>query len=108
MNDSPDAQIEAAVRTALDAAGARYEVLPCDPAFADTAAFCERYGIDPADSANAILVASRKEPKKYALCLVLATTKLDVNKKVAELLDIKKLSFATGDETVALTGMMIG
>ena len=60
----PDtAALEAAVRTALDAAGARYEVMACDPAFADTAAFCDRYGIDPADSANAILVASRREPK---------------------------------------------
>jgi prolyl-tRNA editing enzyme YbaK/EbsC (Cys-tRNA(Pro) deacylase) len=82
--------------------------MACDPAFADTATFCAHYGIDPGKSANAILVASRKEPKKYALCLVLATTRLDVNKKVAELLGIRKLSFATGDETVALTGMMIG
>src|SRR5690242_6405544 len=71
----PDvARLEASVRAALDAAGARYEVMACDPAFADTAAFCERYGIDPTDSANAILVASRREPKIYALCLVLATT----------------------------------
>jgi len=54
------------------------------------------------------VIASRKEPKRYAVCLVLATTKLDVNKKVAELLGVKKLSFASGDETVALTGMMIG
>lgn len=100
--------IERTVCEALDALGARYEVMACDPALADTAAFCAHYGVDPGKSANAILVASRKEPKKYALCLVLATTKLDVNKKVAELLGIKKLSFATGDETVALTGMMIG
>jgi len=108
MNDSPDAQIEAAVRTALDAAGARYEVLPCDPAFADTAAFCERYGIDPADSANAILVATRREPKVHALCLVLATTRLDVNHAVADLLGVKKLSFASAEETAALTGMVLG
>jgi prolyl-tRNA editing enzyme YbaK/EbsC (Cys-tRNA(Pro) deacylase) len=100
--------IERSVHEALESLGARYEVMACDPALADTAAFCAHYGIDPGKSANAILVASRKEPKKYALCLVLATTKLDVNKKVAELLGIKKLSFATGDETVALTGMMIG
>ncbi len=100
--------IEQSVRAALDALGARYEVLPCDPALADTAAFCAHYGIAPAISANTILIASRKDPKRYAVCLALATTKLDVNHKVAELLGIKKLSFASGDETVALTGMMIG
>jgi prolyl-tRNA editing enzyme YbaK/EbsC (Cys-tRNA(Pro) deacylase) len=100
--------IEEQVRTALDRLGARYEVMPCDPALADTAAFCEHYRIPPGKSANAILVASRKEPRVYAACLVLATTKLDVNRKVAELLGVKKLSFATGEETIAVTGMMIG
>ncbi|HEX7253423.1 MAG TPA: YbaK/EbsC family protein [Thermoanaerobaculia bacterium] len=107
-NPNADESIEGAVRRSLEELGARYEVMACDPALADTAAFCSHYGVDPGQSANAILVASRKEPKRYALCLVLATTKLDVNKKVAELLGIKKLSFATGEETVALTGMMIG
>ena len=102
------ARLEASVRTALDAAGARYEVMACDPAFADTAAFCERYGIDPADSANAILVATRREPKIYALCLVLATTRLDVNHAVADLLGVKKLSFASAEETADRTGMVIG
>jgi prolyl-tRNA editing enzyme YbaK/EbsC (Cys-tRNA(Pro) deacylase) len=100
--------IERSVHRALESLGARYEVMPCDPALADTAAFCAHYGVDPGKSANAILIASRKEPKKYAVCLLLATTKLDVNKKVAELLGVKKLSFATGEETVACTGMMIG
>ncbi len=112
MNDAPspadDARIEAAVRAALDAAGARYEVLACDPAFADTAEFCARYGIDPQDSANAILVASRREPKLYVLCLVLATTRLDVNHAVADLMAVKKLSFASAEETARLTSMVLG
>jgi prolyl-tRNA editing enzyme YbaK/EbsC (Cys-tRNA(Pro) deacylase) len=96
------------VRAAIESLGVACEVLPCDPDFADTAAFCARYGIAPAQSANTIVVASKKEPKRYAVCLVLATTKLDVNRKVAELLGVKKLSFASGEETVALTGMMVG
>lgn len=112
MNDTPsvpdDARIEAAVRDVLDKAGARYEVLACDPAFADTAEFCARYGIDPADSANAILVATRREPKVQALCLVLATTRLDVNHAVADLLGVRKLSFASAEETARLTGMVLG
>jgi prolyl-tRNA editing enzyme YbaK/EbsC (Cys-tRNA(Pro) deacylase) len=102
------ARIEATVRAALDAAAARYQVLACDPAFADTAEFCARYGIDPQDSANAILVAGRREPKVHALCLVLATTRLDVNHTVADLLGVKKLSFASAEETARLTGMVLG
>src|SRR5215468_1467808 len=106
---APDeALIEAAVRAALDGVGARYEVMVCDPAFADTAEFCARYGIDPGDSANAILVATRREPKVYSLCLVLATTRLDVNHAVADLMQVKKLSFASAEETAQLTGMVIG
>jgi len=107
-DSTQDGPIEASVRAALDAAGARYEVLACDPAFADTAEFCARYGIDPADSANAILVASRRGPRLYALCLVLATTRLDVNHAVADLLGVRKLSFASAEETAHLTGMVLG
>lgn len=100
--------VEGFVRRSLDGLGARYEILPCDPRLADTAAFCAHYGVPLGQSANTILVASRKEPKKYAACLVLATSKLDVNRKVSELLGIRKLSFASEEETVAVTGMMLG
>lgn len=97
------------VHAALLAHGISYEEFACDPQSADTAVFCERYGFDPHDSANAILVASRKvEPPRYALCVVLATTKLDVNRQVSELLGVRRLSFADADTTIALTGMMIG
>lgn len=96
------------MREALEAAADAFEILPCDPALADTAAFCAHYGVDPAESANTIVVASRKEPKKYAACLVLATTRLDVNHAVRRLLGGQKLSFASGEETRALTGMMMG
>ncbi|HTS82953.1 MAG TPA: YbaK/EbsC family protein [Myxococcaceae bacterium] len=105
---STDAALEASVVAALERAGARYEVLDCDPAFADTAAFCARYGIDPGDSANAILIATRREPKLHALCLVLATTRLDVNHAVADLLGVRKLSFASAEETAQVTGMVLG
>jgi len=106
-SDSRDI-LDPRVRAAIETLGVACEVLACDPDFADTAAFCSRYGIPPAHSANTIVVASRKEPKRHAACLVLATTKLDVNRKVAELLGVKKLSFASGEETVALTGMTVG
>ena len=102
------AAIEARVRAALEAVTDSFELMPCDPALADTAAFCAHYGVDPSESANTIVVASKKEPRRYAACLVLATTRLDVNHAVRALLDNAKLSFATGEETSALTGMMMG
>ncbi|MBW3619071.1 MAG: hypothetical protein KY461_02395 [Actinobacteria bacterium] len=79
-----------------------------DPALADTAAFCAAYDVALEDSANCIIVASRDDPPTYAACLVLATTKLDVNKRVRKLLGVRKLSFATADQTRELTGMEIG
>jgi len=86
-----------------------YEVLPCDPDLADTAAFCASYGFAIEQAANTILIASKKvTPPKYAVCVVLGTTRLDVNKKVSELLAVKRLSFADAETTMDLTGMMIG
>jgi prolyl-tRNA editing enzyme YbaK/EbsC (Cys-tRNA(Pro) deacylase) len=110
LSGAPDETlaIEARVREALEAATDAFEILPCDPALADTAAFCAHYGVDPAESANTIVVASKKEPRRYAACLVLATTRLDVNHAVRRLLGGQKLSFASGEETRALTGMMMG
>ena len=87
---------------------ASYEVMPCDPSLADTAAFCEAYGVDPAESANTILVASKRPPGVNAACVVLATHRLDVNRAVRDQLEVKKLSFASADLTVELTTMQIG
>lgn len=103
-----DTAIEQRVAAALAALGAPYEVLPIDPAFADTAQFCEKYGVPLDHSANTIVVASKKEPKQYAACVVLATTRLDVNHAVKNLMAVSRLSFASADETKAVTGMLIG
>jgi prolyl-tRNA editing enzyme YbaK/EbsC (Cys-tRNA(Pro) deacylase) len=82
--------------------------VPIDPAFADTAAFCERYGFPLDRSANTLIVGSKKEPRQYSACVALATTKLDVNHAVKKLMGVSRLSFAGAEETRALTGMMIG
>ena len=87
--------------------GASFEVVEIDPALADTAAFCAEYGYALEASANAILVASRRPPGRLALCLVLATTRLDVNNTVRRLLDVRKLSFAPAELTADVTGMEI-
>ncbi len=102
-------ELASQVKTALDEYGIRHEVLACDPSLADTAAFCEHYGFTLEQAANTILVASRKtEPTRYALCVVLGTTRLDVNKKVCELLGVKRSSFADAETTRELTDMEIG
>jgi prolyl-tRNA editing enzyme YbaK/EbsC (Cys-tRNA(Pro) deacylase) len=53
-------------------------------------------------------VASKKEPKTYAACVVIATTRLDVNHTVRQLLGVSKLSFASTEEMAQLTGMTLG
>ncbi|MEV7648369.1 YbaK/EbsC family protein [Arthrobacter sp. NPDC089319] len=104
-----DAALLPAVAAALAEHGLSYEVLACDPDLADTAAFCDHYGFSLDQSANTILVTSKKvEPAKYAVCVVLGTTRLDVNKAVRELLGVKRASFADAETTQAVTGMEIG
>lgn len=101
-------EAEHKVITALDGLGVPYEVIVIDPAYADTGAFCERYGYPLARSANTIVVASKREPKKFAACVLLAHTQLDVNRQVRKLLGVPKVSFATAEEMIAQTGMQVG
>ena len=100
--------VERRVVEVLDGLGVPYTLQPIDPAFADTAAYCERYGVPLDRAANTIVVASKKEPRQFAACVVKATTRLDVNHAVRRLLDTNRVSFASADETRALTGMLIG
>ena len=92
----------------LNDLGLEYELVPCDPDLADTAAFCEAYGYSAEDSANAIVVVGKSEPASFAMCLVLADSRLDVNKVVRKKLEARKASFASPDQTIELTGMQIG
>jgi len=96
------------VLAAADATGVSYEIVTCDPELADTAAFCEAYGYGLDQSANAIVVVGKGDPRIYVCCLVLATTRLDVNGVVRRRLERKKASFASADETAEMTGMQIG
>ncbi len=96
------------VRGVLDGLGVPFEVMTIDPDFADTTQFCAKYDIPLDQSANTIIVASKKEPKQYCACLVLATTRLDVNHGVKKLMGVSRVSFATAEETKDLTGMLIG
>jgi len=101
-------EIETQVQAAMDTLGLPYEVLACQPEWADTAQFCAHYGVEPADSANTIVIASKKPKGVFAACVALATTRLDVNRAVKRAMGVSRVSFATAEQTIALTGMMIG
>ena len=99
---------EQRVIDALEVLGLPFERISIDPAHAETAVFCAQYGYPPETSGNTIIVASKKEPKKFVACVVLATTQLDVNKRVRKLMGVSKASFASAEEMHALTGMEVG
>ncbi len=88
--------------------GVAYELFLCDPALADTAAFCAAYGFAPEDSANTIVVIGKSDPPRFAACVTLAPYRLDVNRTVRDRLGARKASFAPAEETARLTRMQIG
>jgi prolyl-tRNA editing enzyme YbaK/EbsC (Cys-tRNA(Pro) deacylase) len=84
-------------------------VAPIDPELADTAAFCQAYQVGLDVSANCVVVAGKRAgEQRYAACVILATTRADVNNVVRRHLDVRKASFAPMDEAVAETGMEYG
>jgi prolyl-tRNA editing enzyme YbaK/EbsC (Cys-tRNA(Pro) deacylase) len=107
--DRPDL-LAPAVVTALESWPADdVQVAPIDPELADTAAFCAAYGVGLDVSANCVVVAGKRGGEmRYAACLVLATTRADVNGVVRRHLDVRKASFAPMDAAVAETGMEYG
>ncbi len=92
----------------LELLGIDYEIVACDPALADTAQFCEAYGYALEDSANTIVVTGKSNPPVHVACVVLATTRLDVNRVVKKRLGVRGASFARGEDVERLTGMAIG
>ena len=101
--------VAAALKSLDPADAALVGVAEIDPSLADTAAFCAAYGSPMDGSANCVVVAGRRgETVRYAACLVLATTRADVNGLVRRRLDARKASFAPMDDAVALTGMEYG
>ena len=99
----------AALKTADAADAAGVLVAAIDPSLADTAAFCEHYGISMADGANCVIVQARRgERTWYAACLVRGSGRLDVNGVVRRHLDARRLSFAPIDDAVDLSGMEYG
>ena len=88
---------------------AEVQVAQIDPELADTAAFCDRYGVPPQESANCVVIAARRGgATTYAACVVTATTRADVNGLVRRHLGARKASFGQVAEVTALSGMEYG
>jgi prolyl-tRNA editing enzyme YbaK/EbsC (Cys-tRNA(Pro) deacylase) len=87
----------------------RVRVAAIDPALADTAQFCETYGVTLEESANCVIIAAKRgSDVSYAACMVTATTRADVNGLVRRHLGAKKASFGPMDIVTSMTGMEYG
>ena len=85
-----------------------YTVIDCEPELADTRDFCDHYGYSIDESANVLLIASKRGEPKFAACMVLATCRLDVNKTARKKLGVSRISFANPELTRELTGIELG
>jgi prolyl-tRNA editing enzyme YbaK/EbsC (Cys-tRNA(Pro) deacylase) len=103
------APVAVALAALDEAVGSAVSVAEIDPEAADTATFCERYGVSPAESANCVVITGRRDGEiRYAACVILATTRADVNNVARRELDVRKASFAAMDDAVQQTGMEYG
>lgn len=85
------------------------QVALIDENLADTAEFCERYGVDPAVSANCVVVTGKRgERVTTAAVMVLAIDRADINKTVRKHLDVRKVSFTHESDAEQATGMRHG
>lgn len=111
MSDHESDPVLGALRLAAERSatpGPGFDIVECDPELADTAAFCAAYGYGLDQSANAIVLVGKAEPPVHAMCLVLATTSVDVNKVGRKKLGTRKASFAPAEVTADITGMTLG
>ena len=100
--------IEAEIKKVLAQHPVPHELMDCDPELADTEVFCRHYGIPLENSANTIIVVGKSQEKKYVACVLLAHTRIDVNRVVRKKLAVRRCSFANAEETMAITRMAIG
>lgn len=92
----------------LESSALDFEVWACDESLTDTAAFCEHYGASLENSVNAILIRSKTGEEKFALCVIPALSRLDVNRTARKKLGTRKVPFASAQDTLNVTRMEIG
>lgn len=104
-----DSLLAPPVAEAVKTIDAELYVSEIDPGVSDTAAFCERYEIGMDVSANCVVIeAKRADRVWYAACVILATTRADINSVIRKSLDARKTSFAPMEKAVNMTGMEFG
>lgn len=85
------------------------QIAEIDPRFADSAKFCEHYGVDPAKGANCVIVeATRGGNRTFAACLVPVSCRADLNNVARKTLGARRVSFAPLDKVLEETGMEYG
>ncbi len=100
--------ISSDVASVISALNIEFTAIDCEPEFADTQKFCDHYGYSVDESANVLLIASKRGEPKFAACVVLAASRLDVNKTARKKLGVSRISFAIQEQTRELTGMELG
>jgi prolyl-tRNA editing enzyme YbaK/EbsC (Cys-tRNA(Pro) deacylase) len=103
--------LASSTREALALAGLLDEVgvVEIDPAVSDTTSTQETYGLSLDTLANCVVVGGKREGvERIAACVVLATTRADVNNTVKRSLDVRKASFLPQERAVELSGMQYG
>lgn len=108
LDEAALAALEERVLAAAAAVDPGFETLRIDPADADTARFCARYGFTAEESANCILAVAKSGERRHAAALVQASRRLDLNRHARLLVGARKASFAPEEDTVAVTGMLPG
>ncbi len=109
-SDRPDLLAEP-TRRALALSGLLDDVgvVEIDPALSDTATTQQEFGLEPDSLANCVVVGGKREGiERLAACVVLATTRADINRVVKRFLDVRKASFLPMARAVELTGMEYG
>lgn len=99
----------AAALATMPSVAADAHTVAIDPDLADTAALTERFDLEPEMSANCVVVLGKRGGEhRPAACVVLSSTRADVNGLVRRTLDSRKCSFAPQDWAVGETGMEHG
>lgn len=102
--------VAASVAKALPSLPMNYVgVAKIDPGLSDTAAFCEHYKIGMSEAANCVILEAKRGDREWpAACVVLGSTRADVNGLARKALDARRVSFASMEKAVSATEMEYG
>ncbi len=84
-------------------------VAEIDPNLSDTAAFCEHYKVGMYEAANCVVLEAKRADKTwFAACVILGSTRADINGLARRTLDARRVSFAPMEKAVQETAMEYG